>query len=380
VDARTLVVVGCLNRQVPYFPAARGKGIAVLAFDETTGTLSELSEETATDNPNYLQVDEGRSCIYAVGDMPGRNHGMVAAYHLDPATGKLSYINAHETLGSIPAYASLDRAHKFLLIANYSMFIGQPDGSPDNAIAVMPIRADGGVCAPVAFRRHPGNGPNAQRQERSHAHCILATPDNRHVVVADLGVDKLMVYRFDADTGELADGEEPYISMPPGSGPRHFVFHPSGRFAYVINELHPTIAILSFDLERGRFQLVDVIRTLPAGYHEGSHCADLQITRDGRFLYGSNRGHDSIVIYGVDHRTGDLMLIGHQSSLGETPRNIAIDPSGQYLIVANQNSDTLIVFRRDNRTGKLSDIRKPMRIGTPMCVKFAVFQGAFAAR
>ena len=374
MSGRTLVVIGCLNREVPYFPGARGKGITVFSFDEPTGTLSKLSEETGADNPNYLAINDVSRCVYAIGDVIGRNQGVVAAYQLDPATGGLSYVNKQETLGSIPAYASLDRTGKFLLIANYSMFTGPPDGSLDHSIAVMSIRADGGVGAPVTGRVHPGNGPNAQRQERSHAHCIMTTPDNRHVVAADLGIDKLMVYRFDAEAGELAPGEVPYFSLPPGSGPRHFAFHPSARFAYVINELDPTIAALSFDQTRGSFQLLDVVQTLPAGYREESHCADLQITRDGRFLYGSNCGHDSIAIYAVDQSTGQLMLIGHQSTLGETPRNFAIDPSGRYLIVANQNSDSLIVFRLDDRTGMLADIGKRVEIGTPMCVKFAVFE------
>jgi 6-phosphogluconolactonase len=238
---------------------------------------------------------------------------------------------------------------------------------------VMPIRTDGGVGTPVTSRAHSGSGPNAQRQDRSHAHCIRTTPDNRHVVVADLGIDKLVTYRFDGNFGELTPGEVSYLDLPPGSGPRHFVFHPSARFAYVINELEASITTLSFDQFSGSFQLLDVVPTLPADYREVSECADLQISTDGRFLYGSNRGHNSIAIHAVNQSTGRLMLVGHQSTLGETPRNFAIDPSGRYLVVANQNGDSLIVFRIDDVTGGLADTGERVEIGTPMCVKFARF-------
>jgi 6-phosphogluconolactonase len=370
---RTLLIVACLNREVPYFQGARGKGIAVLGFNEGTGELTKLSEETNADNPNYLAIHESNRCIYTVSEALGRNEGVVTAYQLDPAAGRLSYINNQGTLGSVPAYASFDRAGKFLLVANYSMDTELPPSSPDQAIAVMPIRADGSVGDPVASRAHAGRGPNTQRQERSHAHCIVTTPDNSHIVVADLGIDKLMIYRFDGDTGELTPGVVPYVNLPSGSGPRHFVFHPLARFAYIINELQSTIVALSFDQPTSSFQPLHVAPTVPADYNEVSHCADLQITPDGRFLYGSNRGHDSIAIYAVDQFTGHLILVDYQKTLGETPRNFAIDPSGQYLVVANQNSDSLVVFRIDKRTGRLASVGKQTKIGTPMCVKFARF-------
>jgi 6-phosphogluconolactonase len=373
MSGRTLLFVACLNRKVPYFPAARGKGIAVFSLNEATGALTKLSDETGADNPNYLAIHENNRSIYAASDMAGQNEGVIIAYQFNPATGRLSYINKQGTLGSLPAYASIDQTGKFLLIANYSMAAAPPDGSPDQAIAVMPIRTDGGVDTPVTSRAHSGSGPNAQRQERSHAHCIRATPDNRYAVVADLGIDKLMTYRFDRNLGHMTPGKVPYLDLPPGSGPRHFVFHPSARFAYVINELEASTATLSFDQFSGSFQLLHIAPMLPADYREVSDCADLQISSDGRFLYGSNRGHNSIAIHAINQSTGRLVLVGHQSTLGETPRNFAIDPSGRYLVVANQNSDTLIVFRIDDRTGRLADTGEQVEIGTPMCVKFARF-------
>ena len=279
MSGRTLLFVACLNRKVPYFPAARGNGIAVFSFNQATGALTKLSDETGADNPNYLAIHESNRCIYAVSDVAGQNEGAIIAYQFNPATGRLGYINKQGTLGSLPAYASLDQTGKFLLIANYSIAAATPDGSPDQAIAVMPIRTDGGVGTPVTSRAHSGSGPNAQRQERSHAHCIRATPDNRHVVVADLGIDKLMTYRFDGNLGDLTPGEAPFLDLPPGSGPRHFAFHPSARFAYVINELDASTATLSFDEFSGRFQLLHVVPMLPTDYREVSECADLQIIR-----------------------------------------------------------------------------------------------------
>ena len=305
--------------------------------------------------------------------MFGWNEGLVTAYRLDPATGTLSYINQQPTLGSITAYASLDRTGKFLLIANYSVYPDPHDNRPDQVVAVMPLRDDGGIGAPVASRAHPGRGPNAQRQERSHAHCIQATPDNRRVVVADLGLDKLVVYRLDAATGALAPDEAASFALLPGAGPRHFAFHPSARFVYVINELDSTIAALSFDQETGSFQLLHAVRALPMGYRGESHCADLHVSPDGRFLYGSNRGHDSIVIHAIDQASGRLTLVGHQSSLGQTPRNFAIHPSGRYLLAANQNSDAIVVFRIEAATGALIDSGHRAAIGTPMCIKLARF-------
>ncbi len=370
---KTLVIVGCLNREAPYFQGARGEGIAVFSFDEGTGALAKLSEKAGTDNPNYLAVHEGNRCVYAVTEVVGWNEGVVTAYRIDPATGALTYINKQPTLGSITAYASFDRTGRFLLIANYSVYLEPADCAPNQSAAVMLVRADGGLSSPVASCAHRGSGPNPQRQERSHAHCIQTTPDNRHVVVADLGIDKLMVYRFDADSGALTPGEVPSFSLAPGAGPRHFAFHPSARFAYVINELDSTIAALAFDQAKASFELLHTVPALPAGYGEESHCADLHVHPNGRFLYGSNRGHDSIVIHAIDQATGRLTLVGHQPTLGKTPRNFAIDPSGTFLLVANQNGDSLVVFRIDDDSGRLTDTGQRAAIGTPMCVKFARF-------
>jgi 6-phosphogluconolactonase len=372
MNNRTFVVVGSLTRDAPYFQGARGKGITVFAFDGHTGQLTRLAEKGGVDNPTYLSVHEGNRCVYANSEVFGWNEGTVSAYRLDPTTGNLSYLNKQPALGSILAHNSLDRSGRFVLVANYSVYAEPADSLPDQAVVVMPIRQDGALAPPISSHSHSGSGPNADRQERSHAHCVFASPDNRHVLVADLGIDKLVVYRFDAATGALSPVPTSF-SMKSGAGPRHFVFHPSSRFVYAINELDSTIAALAFDAESGALSHLQTVSALPAGYRNESHCAGVQLTPDGRYLYGSNRGHDSLVVYAVDESTGRLSFVEHHSCLGRTPRDFSIDPSGRFLLVANQDSDAVIVLRINPDTGRLTDSGERAEIGTPMCVKFARF-------
>ena len=369
---RTFVVVGSVTRDTPYFQGARGKGITVFAFDETSGGFTRLSEKGGVDNPTYLTVHERNRCVYANSEVFGWNEGTVSAYRLDSRSGMLSYINKQPALGSILAHNSLDRTGRFVLVANYSVYAEPGDSLPDQSVVVMPIRADGGLGPPVCSRSHSGAGPNAARQERSHAHCILASPDNAHVLVADLGIDQLVVYRFDAASGALSASPTSF-TVKAGAGPRHIAFHPSGHYVYAINELDSTIVALAFDAASGGLTLLQTVPALPSGYSEESHCAGLQLTPDGRYLYGSNRGHDSLVVYAVNEATGQLSFVEHHSCLGKTPRDFAIDPSGRFLLVANQDSDAMVVFRIDPASGKLTDAGRQAEIGTPMCVKFACF-------
>jgi 6-phosphogluconolactonase len=373
MSERTLVVVGSVTRDTPYFESARGKGITVFAFDDNSGELTRLSEKGGVDNPTYLSVHEGNRCVYAVSEVYGWNEGTVSAYRLDPRSGSLSYINKQPALGSILAHNSLDRTGRFVFVANYSVYPEPDDSLPDQSVVVMPIRADGGIGPAVCSRPHPGGGPNAARQERSHAHCVLASPDNAHVLVADLGIDQIVVYRFDAASGALS-ATTAFFAMKAGAGPRHFAFHPSARYVYAINELDSTIAALAFDAASGGLEVLQIVSALPSGYAGESHCAGLQLTPDGRHLYGSNRGHDSLVVYAIDDSTGRLSFVQHHPCLGRTPRDFGIDPTGRFLLVANQDSDAMIVFRIDPESGRLADAGQRAEIGTPMCVKFARFR------
>ena len=366
---RSFVFVGCLNREAPYFQGARGKGIAAYAFDGQSGAATPVGEVEGIDNPTYLIIHPSNGCVYATSEVLGWNEGTVTAYRFDPEAGRLVYLNKQPTLGSISAHASFDRTGRFLLVANYS--IGGLDDLPGKSIAVFPLRPDGGVDPAVASAAHSGTGPDPVRQERSHAHCVMAAPDNRYVVVADLGIDKLVSHRFDAATGGLAPGASSAVAA--GAGPRHLVFHPNGRLAFVINELDSTIDALAFDAAAGAFTVLDTVSALPGVSGVENHCSGLQISPDGRFLYGANRGHDSIVIHATDAETGKLTFVGFAPTGGATPRDHVIDPTGRFLLVCNQNGDRVTIFRIDPATGTLTDTGRPIAVGTPMCAKFGLY-------
>jgi 6-phosphogluconolactonase len=236
---------------------------------------------------------------------------------------------------------------------------------------VFRLREDGGLAAPHASVAHQGSGPVVERQAAPHPHCVLASPDDRFVLVTDLGTDSVIAYRYDAASGAL--GAAQAFRMPPGSGPRHMAFHPQGDRLYVINELSSTIAALAYDATSGGMRLLDTVSALPDGFAGENHCADLQVSADGRFLYGSNRGHDSIVAVAIE---GDrLRVLGHVASGGRTPRSFALDASGRFLLVANQNGDSLVVFRIDPASGLPQPGGEVAAIGTPMCVRLARVEG-----
>lgn len=368
---RTLAFVGSLNRPAPYFEAARGNGISVFEFDEATGRLSLLSERTGIDNPTFLTVDRQRRRLYAISEVFGWNEGMVTAFAIDPARGTLSYINKQPTLGSITAHCSFDRTGRFLIVVNYSM--DNPADRPGQSVAIFPLRDDGGLGPPTCSVRHVGSGPNPSRQEAPHPHCALASPDNRFVLVSDLGIDRILSYRFDAISGQLGAEPAASVSMPPGAGPRHLAFHPSGRFVYAINELSGTIVALAFSPDSGGMQVLQSVSAIPDGFIGESHCADLHVNEAGTVLYGSNRGNDSIAAYAIAPETGLLTLVGHVSSGGRTPRNLAIDPSGRFVLAANQNSDSIVTFPVEGATGALSAGGSVISSGTPMGIRLARF-------
>lgn len=365
---KTFAVIGSLTREAPYFQGARGRGITVAAFDESSGRMKRLTEKGGVDNPTFLAVHERHRCVYASSEVFGWNEGVVSAYRLDPTNGRLQYINMQPSLGSIIAHHSLDRTGRFLFVANYSVYAEPGDDQPDQAVVALPIRAEGGLGAPVSHHAHKGSGPHAARQDRSHAHCVLTSPDNRFVVVADLGTDELVVYRLDASTGALTPAHA--FKVAPGAGPRHITFHPSGRFLYAINELDSTVSAYAFNAASGSLARLNTLSALPNAVSEESHGSGLQITPDGRFLYGGVRGNDNIAIYAIDQSSGHISLVDLPSTRGKTPRDLTIDPTGRFVIVCNQNSDALAIFRIDGHTGRLTDTGHRFETGTPMCVKF----------
>jgi 6-phosphogluconolactonase len=353
--------VGCLNREAPYFQGARGKGLAVFDFDEDPLEFHKIAESDEIDNPTFLSMDPVGSCVYANSEVFGWREGTVSAYRFDKLTGSLSYINKQPTLGSITAHNGLTPDRRFLLVVNY----GMGEGGPDRSLATFGLRDDGGLTPALASVAHRGAGPNAERQERSHAHSVLQVPGGAWAIVADLGLDRLMSYRLHPDGSLEGAGE---FALPPGSGPRHMSLHPNGRFLFVANELDSTIAAVGRAAD-GTMSLIDIQPAVPAEARPLNHCADIHVSPDGRFVYGSNRGHDSIVVFAVDQESGRLAHVGYAASGGKTPRNFALTPSGNHMLVANQNSDAIAVFSRDADLGTLHDTGKRIEIGTPVCVK-----------
>lgn len=357
-----LVFVGSLNREAPYFQGARGVGLSVYGFDEDTLRVVKLAETGEVDNPTFLSVTGDGGSVFANSEVFAWREGVVSAYRFDRATRALAYVNKQPTLGSITAHNFVTRDGSKLLVANY----GMGEGGPDQAVAVYGIRDDGGLTPALASVAHEGTGPNAERQERSHAHSVTESVEGGIAIVADLGTDRLVTYRIGAD-GSLGALQE--TALKPGAGPRHVALHPNGRFVFVMNELDSTVAALSLDQASGRLTLIDAQPAVPSEARAHNHCADIQISPDGRFLYGSNRGDDSIVAFAVDRDSGRLSLVGYTPCGGATPRNLCLTPSGRHLFSANQNADRIAIFARDAETGRLTDTGEAIAVGTPMCVK-----------
>ncbi|HJS09091.1 MAG TPA: lactonase family protein, partial [Pirellulales bacterium] len=246
-----------------------------------------------------------------------------------------------------------------VLVANYG----------GGSVAVLPIDKDGRLRPASSFVQHKGSSVNPKRQEAPHAHSINVDPAGAFAVVADLGLDKVLVYRFDAAAGTLTANDPPHATVSPGAGPRHFAFHPSGRFAYVINEMNSTVTAFAYDAKKGTLSEIDTKSTLP-GPQQGNSTAEVQVHPSGKFLYGSNRGHNSLAIFRIDEKTGALTAAGHQLTGGRTPRNFGIDPTGKFVLAANQGSDSVVVFRVDQETGKLEETGQSIKVPTPVCVKF----------
>jgi len=362
MDNACLVFVGSLNREAPYFQGARGVGLSVYSFDEATLETRKLAETNEVDNPTFLSVTPDGSRIYANSEVFTWREGTVSAYGFDRGSGALTYLNKQPSLGSITAHNTITRDGTKLLVANY----GMGEGGPDRAVAVYGFEKDGALSAPLASVSHKGTGPNAARQERSHAHSVTETIAGGAAIVADLGTDRLVSYRISRDgtLGKLAES-----ALPPGAGPRHLALHPNGRFVFVMNELDSTIVSMALDEATGKLSIIDARPAVPAEARGTNHCADIQIAPDGRFVYGSNRGHDSVVIMAVDQQTGTLALVGYVPCGGATPRNLALTPSGGHLFSANQNADRISVFARDTDSGMLTDTGRAIEIGTPMCVR-----------
>jgi len=357
--ARQLVYIGS-------FTGGESEGIGIFRLDPSSGALAPLGKAGQGLSCSSIAVDAGRRFLYAideVGEYSGRPGGAVCSFSLDPNTGGLTFLNRQPSNGAGPCYLSFDRTGALLFAANY--FGG--------SVSVFPIREDGRLGDASDFIQHQGSGVNPERQEGPHVHSVVPDAANRHVFVQDLGLDRIMVYRLDAEAGKLNPHDPPWFRARPGVGPRHFAWHPDGRHAYVTNELDSTFSAFDYDEATGTLTESQTVSMLPEDFDGDSTSADLHVSPSGRFLYGSNRGHDSIVAFAIDPDTGLLSYVGHESTQGQTPRSFAIDPTGTFLLAANEDSGTIVSLRIDPPTGRLTPTGHTLEVPQPVSLKVIAF-------
>ncbi|MDQ3395268.1 MAG: beta-propeller fold lactonase family protein [Bacteroidota bacterium] len=333
------------------------EGIYLYKLDVATGELKHVNTTRGVDNPSFLAFDPGKEFLYAVNevtDFKGTASGAVSAFLIDKKTGELSFLNQQSTHGGAPCYVQVDKSGKSLLVANYE----------GGNVAIFPIQSNGHIGE--ATKVIDQNNANKGKKDQAHAHCIVTDPENKFAVAADLGMDKLFIYKLDANTATLIPNEPYSISTKKGAGPRHFTFNKNGKYAYGINELNSTLTAYSYNKKKGKLTEIQTVSTLPENYEGESYCADVHISPNGKFLYGSNRGHNSIVVFSIDQKSGQLSLVEHSSTLGNWPRNFAINPSGKILLVANQKSDDIFTFFIDSKNGKLTASGKKIQLASPV--------------
>ena len=323
-------------------PQGHARGIEVYRFDDDTGSLDHVQTVTDIANPSFLAVSGDQRFLYAVCESEG---GAVAAFARDPKTGELSELNRQSSQGAGPCYVSVDASGKYALVANYG----------SGSIATLPIAGDGSLGEATSAVQHEGSSVNPDRQQEAHAHMIASTPDGRFVFATDLGMDQIVCYTLDTESGQLTRQGQAGATSHPGAGPRHFAFSPDGNTVYVINELDSTLTVYAYDATSGALSAQQTISTLPDEFDGENTCAQVLVSPDGRFVYGSNRGHDSIAIFAIDEGSGQVTTVGHAPTRGNTPRNFTIDPSGNWVLAANQESDTVVTMRRIAETGVLSE-------------------------
>ncbi len=354
---------GLITLYVGTYTAGDSRGIYKLLMDPETGLLHEPQLVAVAENPSFLAIHPSGQWLYAVNELmeyEGEVSGAVTAYAIAPDTGELLQLNQQSSQGGAPCYISVDATGKWVLVANYM----------GGNVAVYPV-GEGGMLGKLAsLTGHSGSSVNERRQEAPHAHAVVLDPGNQRAVVADLGIDQVISYDLDFNTGALTQATMPLL-INPGAGPRHVAFHPDGQHAFVINELDSTLLALRYQPASGGFEVLDTVSTLPDGFGGTSYCADIHVSPDGRFVYGSNRGHDSIAITRFDATAGKLDVVGHESTKGKTPRNFTLDPSGNFLLAANQNSNTIFVFKRNAETGLLASTGQRVEVPSPVCLKFA---------
>lgn len=340
-----------------YTRANASKGIYAYRFQPSTGKLTSLGLAAETPNPSFLVAHPNGRFLYAANE---QEKGTVSAFAIDRATGKLTALNTVASRGAVACHVSIDHTGKFLLVANYG----------SGSVAALPIQPDGRLGEATGFVQHKGSSVDPARQTGPHAHFVTVSPDNRVVLAADLGLDQVVEYHFDASKGTLTPNTPPFATLRPGSGPRHLAFHPTGKYVYVNSEMASTLSAFAYDAATGAMKELQTLSTLPTGFSGATSTAEVLVDRAGRFAYVSNRGHDSIAIFAIDPAKGTLTPAGHASTGGKTPRYFGLDPSGNYVLAANQNSNTVVVFRVDAKTGGLTQAQTLSDVPEPVSIVF----------
>jgi len=344
-----------------YTTKTSSKGIYAFRFDTGTGQLNAIGLAAETRDPSWLAVYPDGKFLYAVNEA-GKSSA-VSGFAVNPKSGKLTPVNQMRALGEDPCYIAFDQKGWYVLVANYT----------SGNVAVFPLQAGGFIDEPSAVVSDSGTtGPIKERQEAAHAHWIETSPDNRFALVADLGLDEVLVYRFDAKNGTLAPNEPAFARLKAGSGPRHIVFHPNGKFVLVVSELSSTVTSFAYDAKKGALKEIGTVSTLPPGFSGRNDVAEAAVHPNGRFLYVSNRGHDSIAIFAIDPAKGTLKFVAHVLTGGKEPRHFAIDPSGKYLFAENQFSNNIVVFKIDAATGGLTPTGQVVDVPSPVNLTFVL--------
>jgi 6-phosphogluconolactonase len=353
-----------------YFGTYTGKsskGIYTSRLDAATGKLTPPELVAEINSPSFLAVSPNEKFLYAVIEVPkfeGKNAGAVSAFTIDRATGKLTALNQKSSGGAGPCHLVVDATGKSVLVANYG----------GGSVQALPVKPDGSLEDGGTFIQHEGSSVDKGRQSSPHGHSIVTDPANRFALACDLGLDKVMIYKLDPAKAGLGANDPPFGTVPPGSGPRHIAFRPDGKFAYVISEMACTVTTFAFDGKRGALQAIETVSSLPKDetVQRGFSTAEIEVHPSGNFVYGSNRGHDTLAVFAIDAKSGKLKLVEHVSTKGKIPRSFGIDPTGRWLLAANQDSDNVVAFAIDAKTGKLQPTGQELQVGAPVCVKFVV--------
>ena len=359
IDAREFIFAGT-------FDGDGSEGLYVFEFDRKNVRLEQVQVISDRLSPSFQAVHPDLPVLYSASRQPvteESDHHTIGAYRIDQATGRLTLINEQSVLGVSPAHVSVDPLGSFVFVSNYS----------SGNLAMLPVRDDGGLEEASDFVQHDGSSIHPARQQRAHAHAADPSPDGRFLFVSDLGMDRIMIYEIDRQQRALVPASQPWFSSTPGAGPRHLTFRPDGAFAYSAEELTSTVAVLRMDAATGAMEQIQRISMLPEYFDGSNTAADIHVSPDGRFLYASNRGHESIVLYSIDESTGELSLAGHVSTVGEHPRNFMMDVTGEFVFVANRDSNHIVVFRRDVINGALEFTGVEVEVPRAVCVSQVVF-------